>query len=144
MINIRIIKPLFLYVIKKKIKFFKTSFNNKNSISFSHIKILLTLKIFAPKMMELWSFFLSCFWGPLNFWGPQKRLKFWILDIKVCLKKLGIGIRLVWKKCPVSKVQHTWLVGTWKMICDLSPDLFFTLKGIRVELVLEFQAFLCG
>ena len=36
-------------------------------------------------MVELWLFFLSCFWGPL------KRFKFWILDFKVCLKKLGIG-----------------------------------------------------
>ena len=29
--------------------------------------------------------------APKNFWGPQKRFKFWILDLKVCLKKLDIG-----------------------------------------------------
>ena len=46
--------------------------------------------------MELWFFFLSCFWG------PQKRSKFWILDLKVCLKKTKHWARLVWKKCPVS------------------------------------------
>jgi hypothetical protein len=34
------------------------------------------------------------FW---NFWGPQKRFKFWILDLKVCLKKLGIGSGLYGK-----------------------------------------------
>ena len=48
-------------------------------------------------------------------WGPQKRLKFWILDLKVCLKKLGIGSGLygksvlyllflydlmLWQNCP--------------------------------------------
>ena len=46
----------------------------------------------------------------------------------------------LWGKC---RCKHTWLVGTWKMICDLSPDLFFTLEGIRVEFVVEFQALLC-
>ena len=44
---------------------------------FSHIKIRLTL-IFAPKMMELWSFFLSCFWGPLKLLRPLKKAQ--ILD----------------------------------------------------------------
>ena len=74
----------------KIIKGFKTSINNKNHISFSHIKLLLTL-YFGAKMMELWSFFLTCFWGPIKLLRPLKRPKFWILDIKVCLKKLGIG-----------------------------------------------------
>ena len=74
----------------KNIKFFKNSLNNKNSISFSHIKFLLSL-FFSQKMMEFWSFFLSCFWGPQIFWGPQKRLKFWILDLWVCIKKVGLG-----------------------------------------------------
>ena len=39
--------------------------------------------------VELWLLFF-CF-CPKNFWGPQKRFKFWILDLKVCLKKLDIG-----------------------------------------------------
>ena len=39
---------------------------------------------------ELWSFILSCFWGPLELLRPLKRSKFWTLDIKVCLKNLGI------------------------------------------------------
>ena len=43
-------------------------------------------------MVELWLFFHFCFWGPpKNFWDPQKRSKFWILDPKLCLKKLSIG-----------------------------------------------------
>ena len=49
-----------------------TSLNNKNSISFSYIKLLLAL-ILAPKMMELWSFLLSCFWGPLKLLRPLKK-----------------------------------------------------------------------
>ena len=77
LLNISIIKPTFVIGNWKKIKFFKTSLNNKNSISFSHIKLLLTL-IFAPKMMELWSFFLSCFWGPLKLLRPLKKAQ--ILD----------------------------------------------------------------
>ena len=35
-------------------------------------------------MMEFWLFFLSCFWD------PQKSLNFWILDLRKCLKKLGL------------------------------------------------------
>ena len=50
MLNISVIKPTFLIGNWKKIKFFKTSFNN--SISFSHIKLLLTL-IFAPDCLGL-------------------------------------------------------------------------------------------
>ena len=59
---------------------------------------------FLPK--KWWScdyFFFPASEAPKNFWGPQKRLKFWILDLKVCLKKLSIGPGLyIWKKCPVS------------------------------------------
>ena len=32
-----------------------------------------------------------------NFWGPQKRFKFWILELKVWFKKLGIGSGLYGK-----------------------------------------------
>ena len=48
-----------------------------NSISFSYIKSALTL-FFARKMMELWTFFLSCFWGPLKLLKPLKKAQ--ILD----------------------------------------------------------------
>jgi hypothetical protein len=54
--------------------------------------VLLTL-IFSPKMMELWSLFFYWFWGPLKL----LRSKYLILDIKVCLKKLGIGSGLYGK-----------------------------------------------
>ena len=33
----------------------------------------------------------SDFWGPLNLQGPSKRSNFWILDLWVCIKKLGLG-----------------------------------------------------
>ena len=46
-------KPNFFDKWLEKIKYFKTSLNTKNSISFSHIKLLLTLFV-AQKMMELW------------------------------------------------------------------------------------------
>ena len=36
-------------------------------------------------------FFFHASEAPKNFWGPQKRIIFWILDLKICLKKLGIG-----------------------------------------------------
>ena len=71
----------------KNIKFFKNSLNNKNSISFSHIKFLLIL-FFAQKMMEFWLFFLSCFWGPQNLLGLSKKTQ--LLDLWICLKKLGL------------------------------------------------------
>ena len=91
----------------KKIQFFKTSFNNKNSISFSHIKFILTL-IFAPKMMEFWSFFQFCFWGPLKLLRPLKKaqtLDSWPLTMP---SKTRPWIRLVLKKCPVSREETIW------------------------------------
>ena len=51
-----------------------------------------SLFYFLPK--KWWScdcFFFPASEAPKNFWGPQKRFKFWILDLKVYLKKLGIG-----------------------------------------------------
>ena len=56
---------------------FKTSLNNTNSITFSHRKSIVT-----------WSYF--CFSASEALKRP-KRLKFWILCLKVGLKKLGIG-----------------------------------------------------
>ena len=44
-----------------------------------------------PKWWSWDNFFFPASGTLWNFWGPQKRPKFWILDIKVCLKKLGIG-----------------------------------------------------
>ena len=69
----------------KKIKFFKTSLNNKNYNSFPHKKFILIL-FFAQKMVELWLFFFPASEAPKNFWGTQKSFKFWILDLKLCLK----------------------------------------------------------
>ena len=110
MLNIRVIKSFFYISNLKKIQFFKTSFNNKNSISFSHIKFILTL-IFAPKMMEFWSFFQFCFWGPLKLLRPLKKaqtLDSWSLTMPL---KTRPWIRLVLKKCPVSTVQSgsSWI-----------------------------------
>ena len=106
LLNISIIKPTFLIGNWKIIKFFKTSLNNKNSISFSHIKFFLT-SIFAQKMMELWSFFQFCFWGPLKLLRPLKKaqiLDYWPLTMPL---KTRHWMRLVSKKCPVSTVLHT-------------------------------------
>ena len=74
---------------QKKIKRFKFSLNNKNSVSFSHIKFLVSL-FFSQKMMEFWSFFLPAPEALKIFWSPQKRPNFWILDLWVRLKKLGL------------------------------------------------------
>ena len=120
MLNIRVIKSLFWIGNWKKIQFFKTSFNNKNSISFSHIKFILTL-IFAPKMMEFWSFFQFCFWGPLKLLRPLKKaqtLDSWPLTMPL---KTRPWIRLVLKKCPVSIgppwiVLHPCDVRVWNLI----------------------------
>ena len=50
-----------------------------------------SLFYFLPK--KWWS--CDCFFfpteAPKNFWDRQKRFKIWILDLKVCLKKLGLG-----------------------------------------------------
>ena len=46
---------------------------------------------FLPK--KWWScdcFFFPASEAPKNFWGPRKRFNFWILDLEVSLKKLGI------------------------------------------------------
>ena len=79
----------------------------KSSFSKLHLttKILIVYLIknsslfyFLPK--KWWScdcFFFPASEAPKNFWGPQKRFKFWILDLKVYLKKLGIGPGLYWK-----------------------------------------------
>ena len=99
-----VITPTFLISDWKKIKIFKTSQNNKNSISFSHIKFLLIL-FFAQKMMEFWLFFLSCFWGPQNLLGPSKKtqlLDSWPLGMP---QKTRPWAGLVWKKCPVSTIH---------------------------------------
>ena len=58
-----------------KVKFFKTSLNNKNSNSLSHKKLFLII-FFAQKVGELWLFFLS------GFWGPQKSQNFGFLTLK--------------------------------------------------------------
>ena len=84
----------------KKIKCFRHSLKIKNSISFSHIKFLFSL-FFSQKMMEFWSFFLSCFWGPQNLLGPSKTTQ--LLDswpLGMLLKSRPWG-RLLRKKCPV-------------------------------------------
>ena len=48
-------------------------------------------------MVELWLFFLFCFWGPQELLRPSKKVQ--ILDYlpKVCLKKQGIGSGLYGK-----------------------------------------------
>ena len=109
MLNISVIMPFFNRRMQKKIKFFKKPLNNKNSISFSHIKFLLSL-FFSQKMMEFWSFFLSCFWGPQNLLGPSKKtqlLDSWPLGMP---QKTRPWAGLVWKKCPVSSYHGTALL----------------------------------
>ena len=92
-----------VYIFPNSLKFFQTSLNNKNSFSFSHKELLLTL-IFAPKIMELQSVFLSCICGPLKLLRPLKKAQ--ILDSwpKSKPKKTRHHwIGLIWKKCPVSR-----------------------------------------
>ena len=59
---------------------FKTSLNKKNYNSLSHKK----------------SSLFNCFFFPTSE-ALKKRFKFWILDLKVCLTKLGIGAGLYGK-----------------------------------------------
>ena len=110
LLYISVIKPTFMIGIWKNIK---TSLNNKTFISFPYIKLLIPL-IFAPKMMELWSFFQFCFWGPLKLLRPLKKaqiLDSWPLTVPL---KTRPWIRLVLKKCPVSNVQYVWLKNTYE------------------------------
>ena len=56
-------------------------------------------------MMEFWSFFQFCFWGPLKLLRPLKKdptLDSWPLTMPL---KTRPWIRLVLKKCPVSTYQ---------------------------------------
>ena len=98
--------------------FFKTSFNNKNSNSLSNKKS--SLFYFLPK--KWWScdyFFFPASEAPKNFWGPQKRFKFWILDLKACLKKLGIGAGCIY--CSLSK-------SSLSLSSTVQPNLSFKLE----------------
>ena len=125
MLIISVIKPIFFIGKWKKIKSFKTSFNNKNSNSLSHIKITLIL-FFVQKMVELWLFFISCFW---------------ILDLKVCLKKLGIGSGLYGKSVLYLLNTHLFLSSVlwsyglkgFEILHKIVPFNFFfmQIKGIN-------------
>ena len=81
-LTINVIKPTFLISDWKKIKFFKTSLNKKNPLVF-----------------------LFCFWGPLKLLRPLK--KFQILESwhQPMPKQIRHWMGLVWKKCPVSRVE---------------------------------------
>jgi hypothetical protein len=85
-----VIKPIFLTGKWKKSSSSKLHWTTK--IAIVYLIKNSSLFYFLPK--KWWS--CDCFSfpaseAPNNFWGPQKRLTFWILDPKVCLKKLGIG-----------------------------------------------------
>ena len=81
----------------KKIKYYKYSLNNKKSISFSHIKFLLSLIFFPKKWWSFGHFFFPASEALKIFWGPQKQLNFWILDLWVYLKKVGLEAGLYGK-----------------------------------------------
>ena len=90
MLIISVIKPIFLIGKWKKIKFSKLHLTTK--ILIVYLIKNSSLFYFLPK--KWWScgcFFFPASEAPKNFWGPQKRFKFWILDLKVCLKKQVIG-----------------------------------------------------
>ena len=77
-----------------------------------------SLFYFLPK--KWWScdcFFFPASEAPKNFWGPQKRFKFWILDLKVCLTKLGIGSGLNEKSVPYLLVLVLTYVLTYCKDC---------------------------
>ena len=77
-------------VSEKKSSFSKLHWTTKILIVYLIKK--LSLFYFLPK--KWWScgcFFFSASEALKNFWGPQKRSTCWIIDLKVCLKKLGIG-----------------------------------------------------
>ena len=75
-------------------------------------------------MVELWLFFLSCFWG------PQKRFKFGILDLKDCLKKLGIGPNLYGKSVPYLMGLGGWY---WPYHCMYVPKFCIIIYLTRVQ-----------
>ena len=57
----------------------------------------------------MWLFLLTCFWGPQELVRPSKKVQIldsWFLSMP---KKTKHWVRLVWKKCPVSKgAQSAW------------------------------------
>ena len=88
-----------------------------------------SLFYFLPK--KWWScdcFFFPASEAPKNFWGPQKRFKFWILDLKVCLKKLGIGSGLYGKS--VLYLKDNYLLQIWT---EHSTLIFENLKPVEIS-----------
>ena len=88
---------------------------------------------FLPK--KWWScdfFFFSASEAPKNFWGTQKRSKFWILDLKVCLKKTRHWVRHVWKKCPVSSGHPLFWLAFNNYVDMIDFALFWTPRYLPV------------
>ena len=81
---------------------------------------------FCPKndgLMVIFSFLLQ---GPSKtsealkiFWGPQKRPIFWILDLWVCLKKLGLESGLYGKS--VLYLKYRWFMLQKYMLTVIFP-----------------------
>jgi hypothetical protein len=92
--------------VKKKKSFFSKLHWTTKILLVYLIKKRVLILFFAQKMMEFCLFFLSCFWG------PQKRPNFWILDLWVCLKKLGLEPDLYEKSVLYLCLTHCWAMKT--------------------------------
>ena len=106
----------------KWIKFFKKTLHNKNSISFFQRNFLLSL--FPKKWWSFGYFFFAASEALKIFWGPQKRLKFWILDLWVCLKKVGLGSGLYGKSVLYLMIPFGFIYwkGIQQIVCDGIKD----------------------
>jgi hypothetical protein len=123
-----------------------------------------SLFYFLPK--KWWScdcFFIPASEAPKNFWGPKKRFKFWILDLKVCLKKLGIGSgwyrksvlyllnmelqrKLTFSKSEYLSITKIFIlfIGNWIQTILLSKfDVFDTNFTFKCLYFLMNQSFVC-
>ena len=111
---------------KKKSSFSKLHWTTKILIVYL-IKNSSLFYFLPKKWCSCDCFFFPASEAPKNFWGPQKRFKFWILDLKVCLKKLGIGpglyeksvLYLKYSDYAVTKrqqMQSGQILTTWKIL----------------------------
>ena len=110
----------------KKFKFFKNSLNNKNSISFSYIKFLLSL-FFSPKndgVLIIFSFLLL---RPSKSSGALKKdPTFGFLTFGYALKKWALG-----RAC-MEKVSCIYRPVTWRNWWDkTSPQIAKWYRGCR-------------
>ena len=101
---------------KKKSRFSKLHWTTKIII----VYLIKNSSLFYFLPIKWWScdcYFFLASEAPKNFWGPQKRFKFWILDLKVCLKNLGIGSGLYGKSVLyIENMDKGLTVPKWVLI----------------------------